>query len=135
MSIGTVLALGITSIFLLFVLSYYVLLFIRKRKLPSTRSFPSISVIIPAHNEERFLAQAISSVLAARWKGKKQVIVVDDGSQDRTLEVAKGFSNRGVLVFSRPHSGKSASINFALRKAGGTSLPSLMQTPSSTRIP
>jgi cellulose synthase/poly-beta-1,6-N-acetylglucosamine synthase-like glycosyltransferase len=119
MNLGTILSLIITTIFLLFVLSYYVLLFIKPKKRTSTTKFKSISIIIPAHNEERFLGEAIASVLAADWKGKKQIIVVDDGSNDKTLSVAKQFSKKGVLIFSRPHSGKSASINFALKKATG----------------
>jgi cellulose synthase/poly-beta-1,6-N-acetylglucosamine synthase-like glycosyltransferase len=118
-NIGTILSLIITTIFLLFVLSYYVLLFIKQKKKPLTKELKSISIIIPAHNEERFLADAIESVLAADWKGKKEIIVVNDGSKDKTLAIAKKYAKRGVIIYSRLHSGKSASINFALKKARG----------------
>ena len=51
---------------------------------------PLISVIIPAYNRERYLAEAIESVFAQTYPAI-ELIVVDDGSIDRTAEVAKRY--------------------------------------------
>ena len=109
----------ITFIFLLTVLSYYALIFIKKRKSKPVHKFSSITVIIPAHNEEKYIANAIESVLSADFNGKKQIIVVDDGSIDRTYEIASKFKKNGVRVIKTRHLGKSSSLNTALRYAKG----------------
>jgi cellulose synthase/poly-beta-1,6-N-acetylglucosamine synthase-like glycosyltransferase len=63
----------ITVLFLVVVLSYYVLILIKIKKPKITKHFKSISVIIPAHNEEAYIADAIRSVIAERFEGKKQI--------------------------------------------------------------
>ncbi len=101
--------------FLSFVLSYYFLLFLRPaRRKGHARG--SITIIIPAHNEEAHLSECISSVLDASFAGRKQVIVVDDGSKDRTFEVASRFK---VTVIRTPHLGKAAALNKSLSRATG----------------
>ncbi|WDQ17792.1 glycosyltransferase family 2 protein [Rhodopirellula sp. P2] len=57
----------------------------------------TISVVIPAYNAEPFLAEAIESCLA-QTRQPNQIIVIDDGSTDRTAEVARGFSDDVTLV-------------------------------------
>ena len=109
----------ITFIFLLTVLSYYALIFIKKNKSKPVHNFSSITAIIPAHNEEKYIANAIGSVLSADFNGKKQIIVVDDGSIDRTYEIASKFKKNGVRVIKTRHLGKSSSLNTALRYAKG----------------
>ncbi|MBU0980882.1 MAG: glycosyltransferase family 2 protein [Nanoarchaeota archaeon] len=109
----------ITVIFLLVVLSYYILFFIRLRKPPVEKRFESITVIIPAHNEERFISKTLDHVLAAQFKGKKQVIVVDDGSTDSTSKIVQPYMKRGVMLITQEHSGKAASLNNALKLAKG----------------
>ncbi len=109
----------LTFVFLLVVLSYYALLFLKTRKPEQEKRFRSITVIVPAHNEEEFLAECLNSVLSADFRGKKQVIVVDDGSIDSTLRVAERFKKKGVQVVSKGHTGKADSINTALALARG----------------
>lgn len=84
-----------------------------------SRFCPPLSVIIPAHNEEKFIAGTINSALDARYKNRREVIVVDDGSTDRTSDVVKSVArkNRNVRLFRIPHSGKSAAINHGIRMA------------------
>jgi len=107
----------ITFIFLFTVLSYYFLIFV-KRKVPiQEKKFSSITVIIPAHNEEKYIAEAIESVLEAEFDGKKQVIVIDDGSIDKTYEIASIY--KGIKIIRTKHSGKSNSINKALKISKG----------------
>ena len=107
----------ITLIFLLVIASYYFLLLYRPKKREHRDTFAGITIIIPAHNEELLLADAIESVLAASFHGRKEVIVVDDGSSDETYRVAQQFSKRGVNAIRTCHLGKSAAINAALKLA------------------
>jgi glycosyltransferase involved in cell wall biosynthesis len=81
-------------------------------------SKPLISVLIPAFNSEKYLAQAIESALAQTWVNK-EVIVVDDGSKDRTLEIAKSYEAIGVKVYSQPNKGASAARNLAYSYSTG----------------
>jgi len=81
------------------------------------KSFSSITIIIPAHNEEEYIKDCVESVLAADFNGKKQVIVVDDGSRDETAKIVSEFKE--VKLIQTKHSGKSASMNRALTFAKG----------------
>jgi glycosyltransferase involved in cell wall biosynthesis len=54
---------------------------------------PLVSILIPCYNAERWIAQAIESALAQAWVAK-EVIVVDDGSTDRSLEIIQSFGDR-----------------------------------------
>jgi glycosyltransferase involved in cell wall biosynthesis len=56
-----------------------------------------ISIVMPAYNAERFLAEAIESVLAQTWKDF-ELIILDDGSQDRTREIAQDYARRDARV-------------------------------------
>lgn len=110
---------AITFIFLLVILSYYILFFVKLKKPKQERKFTSISIIIPAHNEEKYIADAIESVLNADFDSKKQVLIIDDGSTDRTYEIALKYAKQGVEVIKTGHSGKSASLNRALTRSMG----------------
>lgn len=57
-----------------------------------------ISVIIPVYNQEKFIYQAIESVLNQNYSGKLEVIISDDGSTDRTLEVAEFFLPKVIIL-------------------------------------
>lgn len=105
----------ITVIFLLVVLSYYVLLFIKRKKSKKVSHFKSISIIIPAHNEEPYIKECIQSAKRAAF-ANKEIIVVDDGSTDNTYKIA---SRLNVKVIRTKHIGKSAAINKALGIAKG----------------
>lgn len=109
----------VTTIFLLYILSYYALLLLPTRRRGRPRRFASLSVIIPARNEEPCLRESIQSVLDARFPGTKQVIVIDDASLDGTAQVARRFGRAVLLLRNRRQLGKSASINKALERASG----------------
>lgn len=79
-----------------------------------------VSVIIPAFNAAPFLRAAIESVLSQSVTAQ-EVIVVDDGSSDATLSIAKSFGDR-LAVFSRPHLGGSQALNFGIEKATGDTI-------------
>ena len=76
-----------------------------------------ISVIIPAFNAERYLAEAIASVLAQTAR-VSEVIVVDDGSTDRTASIAEE-SGPPVSCHRRPHGGIAAARTFGIGRARG----------------
>ena len=76
----------------------------------------SISVIIPAHQAEKYIAQAVDSVRRQSWAGEMEIVVVDDGSADATAEVAQTL---GVNVLRKPQGGAASARNmaFALQQA------------------
>lgn len=80
-----------------------------------TSGQPSISVIIPVFNGERYLGEAIESILAQTWPSS-EIIVVDDGSTDGTSKVARQFGDR-VKYQRHPHSGVAAARNHGLAAA------------------
>ena len=79
---------------------------------------PLVSILIPAYNAEEFLEEAVKSALAQTWR-KTEVIIVDDGSTDRTLAVARSFASEKVLVLPREHQGAAAARNHAFAKCQG----------------
>ncbi|MBD3209384.1 glycosyltransferase family 2 protein [Candidatus Woesearchaeota archaeon] len=108
----------ITFLFLVIILSYYVLLFIRRRRPKTHKRLNSISIIIPAHNEAPYLKATIDAVLQADFVGEKQVIVVDDASKDATARIARSCK-KVRLIRNVAQLGKAASINRALKQATG----------------
>jgi glycosyltransferase involved in cell wall biosynthesis len=80
------------------------------------RGNPLVSAVIPAYNAEQFISGAIQSVLAQTHK-IDEIIVVDDGSTDRTAEIAAGFP--GVRVIQRPNGGPGAARNTGIHAASG----------------
>lgn len=79
---------------------------------------PLVSIIIPCYNAERWLAAAIESSLAQTWP-TVEIIVVNDGSKDNSLVVARRFAERGVRVIDQPNAGASAARNAGWRASAG----------------
>jgi glycosyltransferase involved in cell wall biosynthesis len=77
----------------------------------------AVSVVIPAYNAENYLAEAIASVLA-QTAAVHEIIVVNDGSTDRTAEIATGFGARVRLV-KQANSGAAAARNHGVRQSTG----------------
>lgn len=73
---------------------------------------PLVSILIPAYNAEKWIAQTIRSAVGQTWP-RKEIIVVDDGSKDRTAEVARQFASRQVIVVSRENQGAAATRTHA----------------------
>jgi len=76
-----------------------------------------ISVIIPTFNSENAIGKCLSSLQKQTYKGKYEIIVVDDGSKDNTVKITSSF--KGVKVFKRPHRGPAAQRNYGVKKSKG----------------
>ena len=83
----------------------------------ATGDRPLVSAVIPAYNTERYLRRAIESVLAQSYR-PFECIVVDDGSTDRTGEIARSFGER-VRYHLQQNAGASAARNTGIQLARG----------------
>lgn len=76
---------------------------------------PSATVIVPCYNESRGIAETIESLLALDYPAELlRVIVVDDGSTDETLSIARTYESDRVLVLHKENGGKHTAMNFGL---------------------
>jgi cellulose synthase/poly-beta-1,6-N-acetylglucosamine synthase-like glycosyltransferase/peptidoglycan/xylan/chitin deacetylase (PgdA/CDA1 family)/spore germination protein YaaH len=114
-------ALGIARLFVLGVLAFW-----NQKKVasippptPDPNTLP-VSVLIPAYNEEVVIATTVERILASDYPGL-EIIVIDDGSRDRTSEVLNTrFGNDPrVTVITIPNSGKASALNIGLAHARG----------------
>jgi len=98
---------------------------VRSRRLPSAPSeagpLPRVSLVIAAYNEELVIAKKLANSLALDYPRELlEIIVVSDGSTDRTHEIVSGFAGQGVVALhDPPRSGKSAALNRAVAAAAG----------------
>ena len=79
---------------------------------------PLVSIIIPVYNAEKYVAEAITSALTQTWPDK-EVIVVNDGSTDGSIDVINSFRAAGIIVIDQQNKGASAARNNGLTVAKG----------------
>ena len=81
---------------------------------------PKVSVLIPAYNEEAVIAETVRAALASDYP-KLEILVVDDGSADRTAEIVRQSFGRDsrVRLLTQQNSGKPSALNHALSEATG----------------
>jgi len=79
---------------------------------------PLVSILIPAYNSQEWIADTLRSAIAQTW-APKEIIVVDDGSTDRTLAIAREFESATVRVVSQKNQGAASARNTALTLARG----------------
>ena len=93
--------------------SWIVLLFLPRREFSSMTFFPKISIVIPAHNEEESIEATIRSVLRAEYPNERELVVVNDGSTDRTEDIVRKISesDNRVNICTTDHGGKANAIN------------------------
>ncbi len=111
-------------------LVYGTLAIIEKRK-AGKRVFdseyhPAVSVVIAAYNEDRVIERTVRSILNDGYSDL-EVVVVNDGSKDHTLEVLETAFEREsrVRIYSQPNRGKSAALNHGIREAKNNILVAL----------
>ena len=80
---------------------------------------PTVAVLIPAYNEEKVIERTVQSALDSDYPNLR-LIVIDDGSKDKTLEVARRAFAREeatgqVMILTKPNSGKADALNFGLQ--------------------
>src|SRR3989344_3245154 len=107
-----------TSFYIINLLTYY-----KTKKKPSPSIKKTVTIIIPAYNEEKSIASTINSAVSLNYsKENLEIIVIDDGSKDKTYEIAREFisdKNQKVRVFTKPNGGKGSALNLGIKKAGG----------------
>lgn len=79
---------------------------------------PLVSILIPAYNAEKWIGETLDSAVGQTWR-KKEIIVVDDGSTDSTLCVARRFASASVKVVTQPNQGAAAARNKAFSLCQG----------------
>jgi peptidoglycan-N-acetylglucosamine deacetylase len=87
---------------------------------------PRVAVLIPAYNEEKVIERTIRAALNSSYRNLR-VIVIDDGSKDRTLDVAhKAFAAEAaagrVLILGKANSGKAEALNYGIEHLGDAEL-------------
>ena len=79
---------------------------------------PLVSILIPAYNAEEWIADTIQSALGQTWP-RKEIVIVDDGSTDETLSVARQFASKEVIVVTQANQGAAAARNKAFSLCQG----------------
>jgi glycosyltransferase involved in cell wall biosynthesis len=80
---------------------------------------PLVSIVMPAYNAAPYVGEALASCLGQTWS-RLEVVLVDDGSTDGTLEVARSLASARLKIVAGQHRGQSAAINRGLAEAQGT---------------
>ncbi len=81
------------------------------------KTYPKISVIIPAYNEEKVISNTIEGLLETKYPNK-EIIFVDDGSTDNTLSIAMQYKDK-IQVLHKENGGKATALNYGLVYAKG----------------
>ena len=79
---------------------------------------PLVSILIPAFNAQEYLADTLRSAVGQTWP-RKEIIVVDDGSTDQTLPIARQFVSNSVRVVTQKNEGAAAARNKAFSLSQG----------------
>ena len=91
-------------------------------KSPEITKYPLVSFLVPAFNEEKNIENTIDAILKIDYpKGKKEIIIINDGSIDKTLEIARRLEkkHKEIKILDKPNSGKANSLNDAIKLVRG----------------
>ncbi len=89
---------------------------------PKIINHPSVSFLVPAYNEQDSLQNTIEALIEIEYpKNKKEIIIINDGSKDNTLKLAKQLEKKYkvIKILDKPNSGKANSLNEAVKIAKG----------------
>jgi cellulose synthase/poly-beta-1,6-N-acetylglucosamine synthase-like glycosyltransferase len=109
----------IFSLIAIYLSVVWIIIFIQNRKTlfkqPRLRNFPSVTFLVPAYNEEKHIESCLKSLVNLDYpKDKLKIIVVNDGSTDKTADIAKKF--KGVTVVYKKNEGsKAAAMNYGMK--------------------
>jgi glycosyltransferase involved in cell wall biosynthesis len=82
------------------------------------KSNPLVSIVIPVHNGEKYIKESIDSCLEQTYKNI-EILVVDDKSEDRTLEILKGYGEKITVIPVEKQNGLGNVINIGIRASKG----------------
>lgn len=108
----------------LFTLSLYFIGFLdnKTKKIKKVTKYPFVSILVPAYNEEETLKKTVDSLLDLEYpKNKIEIIIINDGSKDRTLDIAEEYvkKHKNVRVFTKENGGKASALNYGMKYAKG----------------
>ncbi|MDQ0967615.1 GT2 family glycosyltransferase [Flavobacterium sp. W4I14] len=78
-----------------------------------------VSIIMPVYNAERYVSLAIESILAQTYYNW-ELIIVDDGSTDKSFEIAQSYQNDRIKIYKTENHGQCAANNYGYSKANGS---------------
>jgi cellulose synthase/poly-beta-1,6-N-acetylglucosamine synthase-like glycosyltransferase/peptidoglycan/xylan/chitin deacetylase (PgdA/CDA1 family)/spore germination protein YaaH len=80
---------------------------------------PGVSIIVPAYNEEKVIVQTIASLLNQKYAGPIEIVVVDDGSSDETIDIVREAygSHPSVSAYRKENGGKASALNYGIERA------------------
>ncbi len=106
----------------IYFLMMFIILYLRNKKAlysyPETKDFPGITFLVPAFNEQDTIQGTIQALLDLDYpKEKKEIIIINDGSKDKTADMVRKFTreNENVHLLDKKNSGKADSLNRALK--------------------
>ena len=80
--------------------------------------YPPITILIAAYNEEATIVETLTSIVAQKYSGDLEIIVINDGSKDGTIEAAASLALPGLRIISLPNNtGKATALNTGLQNA------------------
>src|SRR2546425_6121518 len=79
---------------------------------------PLVSILIPAFNAQEWIADTLKAAIGQTWQ-RKEIIVVDDGSTDHTLAIARQFASERVSIVTQDNQGAAAARNKAFSLSHG----------------
>jgi len=109
----------------LYFMLLFILTFVQNRKeiflVPKSKKKYLVSVLIPAWNEEKSIRETVENILKSDYKNLVEIIIINDGSTDNTLKIAKQLERKysKVRVLDKKNSGKADSLNKAIELTKG----------------
>lgn len=79
---------------------------------------PAVSVVLPMYNAERYIGEAVASVLNQTFSDF-ELIIIDDGSTDDSAALARAFDDSRIHIVSLPHAGLVAALNHGIARSTG----------------
>jgi cellulose synthase/poly-beta-1,6-N-acetylglucosamine synthase-like glycosyltransferase/peptidoglycan/xylan/chitin deacetylase (PgdA/CDA1 family)/spore germination protein YaaH len=89
----------------------------RSKSSPISNPISPISILIPAFNEEKVITRTVRSMLASDYAGPMEILVVDDGSSDRTAELVEAIGDLRVRLIRQQNLGKARALQNAVSHA------------------
>jgi len=91
---------------------------LHRLKNPKPKKIPSVTLIVPAYNEEKTIEKTIKSLLALNYpKDKLKIVIVDDGSKDNTYKISKKYEGKNLKVCTKENGGKGSALNYAIKRS------------------